>query len=79
MSGLFSSTAKWLEPESNQPSSVSVSFVKVFPPQCGQTKPSGINSEASFSYHELEPSFAKISETEFIVSSVHTGFLQVSQ
>ena len=47
--------AKCVEPESNQPSSVSVSLSKCFPPQCGQVKPSGSSSSASFSNQTFEP------------------------
>ena len=71
--------AKWVEPESNQPSRVSVSCVKCVPPQCGHTKPSGRMSFASRSNQALEPSFSNSSATASMLSSVQTGFLQSSQ
>ena len=66
-------------PESNQPSSVSVSLVKCTPPQCGQTKPFGSSSSASSSNQAFEPFSRKISDTDFIVSSVQTGLPQSEQ
>ena len=71
--------AKWVEPESNQPSSVSVSCVKCVPPQCGQTKPLGRISEAGRSNQALLPSFSNREATASMLSSVQTGFLQSSQ
>ena len=71
--------AKCVEPESNQPSSVSVSLSKCLPPQCGQAKPSGTSSSASRSNHTFEPSSPKSSEIFAIVSSVHTGLPQSLQ
>ena len=71
--------AKWVEPESNQPSRVLVSWEKCLPPQWGQTKPSGRISHAGRSNQALEPSFSKSWATASMLSSVQTGFLQSSQ
>ena len=71
--------AMWVLPESNQPSRVSVSLVKCLPPQCGQVKPSGSSSAASSSNQALEPRWRKMSETEFMVSSVQTGLPHSAQ
>jgi hypothetical protein len=71
--------AKCVEPESNQPSSVSVSLSNSVPPQCGQLRPSGTSSMASRSNQAFEPDSPKSSEMRAIVSSVQTGlphFLQ---
>ena len=75
-----SMAAKWVEPESNQPSSVSVSCVKPLAlPQCGQVKPSGRMSAASMSNHAFEPFFSNRFATASIVSSVQTGLPQSLQ
>ena len=72
--------ATWVLPESNQPSRVSVSLVKVFPsPQWGQVKPSGSSSEASFKNQTLEPAALNSSDTLAMVSGVQTGLWQLSQ
>ena len=71
--------ATWVEPESNQPSSVSVSCVKCLPPQCGQVKPSGRMSAAGRSNQALLPSFSKSLATASMLSSVQTGLWQSSQ
>ena len=72
--------AMWVLPESNQPSSVSVSLVKpVLPPQCGQVKPSGRSSFASASNQMFEPCSPKSRETFSMVSGVHTGLPQSAQ
>ena len=71
--------AKCVEPESNQPSSVSVSFSKCLPPQCGQVKPSGTSSSASFSNQMFEPNSPKSFEIFAIVSSVQMGLPQSLQ
>ena len=69
----------WVEPESNQPSRVLVSFPKCFPPQCGQVKPSGRSSIASRSNQALLPCSSNIFATYSMLSSVQTGFPQSSQ
>ena len=71
--------AKWVEPESNQPSRVFVSLVKWVPPQWGHLKPAGRSSEASCSNQALEPFSPKTFATDSMLSSVQTGFLQSSQ
>ena len=72
--------AKWVEPESNQPSSVSLSCSKPADlPQWGQVKPSGRNSSASLANQALEPSLAKRSEMAAMVSSVQMGLPQSLQ
>ena len=71
--------AKWVEPESNQPSRVLVSLLKCVPPQWGHLKPAGSSSDASCSNHALEPFSSKIFATDSMLSSVQTGFLQSSQ
>ena len=72
--------AKCVEPESNQPSSVSSSLVKpALLPQCGQAKPLGKMSAASISNQALEPFSAKRAETASMVSSVQTGLPQSAQ
>ena len=72
--------AKWVEPESNQPSRVSVSFSKpTLLPQWGHTKPLGRMSMASFSNQALEPSFSNRLATASMLSSLHTGLPQSLQ
>ena len=69
-----------MEPESNQPSSVSVSFSKpLLPPQWGQVIPAGRKSAGSLSNQALEPSLPNISEMAAMVSSVTTGLPQSLQ
>ncbi len=68
-----------MEPESNQPSRVSVSFSKSFPPQWGQVRPSGISSIASFWNQMLEPDSPKSREMWAMVSSVQMGLPQCLQ
>ena len=76
----FFMEAKWVEPESNQPSRVSVSFSKpLLPPQWGQAKPSGRMSAASSSNQALEPFSPKSLLTAAMVSSVQTGLPQSLQ
>ena len=72
--------AKWLEPESNQPSSVSVSLVKPWSqPQCGQVKPAGKISSASLANQALLPSFSNRAAISSMVSSVQIGLPQSGQ
>ena len=72
--------AKWVEPESNQPSRVSSSLVKpALEPQWGQVKPSGRISSASLANQALEPSFSKRAEMAAMVSSVQMGLPQSLQ
>ena len=72
--------AKWVEPESNQPSSVSVSFSKPAAlPQWGQVKPLGRISAASISNHALEPFSSNRPATASMLSSVQTGLPQSLQ
>ena len=72
--------AKWVEPESNQPSSVSVSLSKPADlPQWGQVKPLGRMSAASLSNQALEPSFSNSSATASMLSGVQTGLPQSLQ
>ena len=68
-----------VEPESNQPSRVSVSLSKDLPPQWGQLNPSGISSMESFSNQTLEPYSSNSSEMWAMVSSVQTGLPQSRQ
>ena len=68
-----------MEPESNQPSSVSVSLSKCLPPQCGQAKFSGTSSSASRSNQTFEPNSPKSFEMLAMVSSVQTGLPQSLQ
>ena len=76
----FFMAAKWVAPESNQPSRVSVSLVKpLLLPQWGQTKPSGRRSAASFSNQMLEPYWPKSWEIFSMVSSVQMGLPQSAQ
>ena len=76
----FFMAAKWEEPESNQPSRVSVSLVKpALAPQWGQAKPSGKISSASLANQALEPSAAKSLEMASMVSSVQMGLPQSLQ
>ena len=76
----FFMAAKWEEPESNQPSRVSVSLVKpALAPQWGQAKPSGRISSASLANQALEPSAAKSLEMASMVSSVQMGLPQSLQ
>ena len=75
-----SMAAKWVEPESNQPSSVSVSFSKPAAlPQWGQVKPLGRMSAASMSNQALEPSFSKRDATASMLSGVQMGLPQSLQ
>ena len=72
--------ATWVLPESNQPSSVSVSLVKpLASPQWGQVKPAGSRSAASFRNQTLEPAARNSPEIFSMVSGVHTGLWQLSQ
>ena len=72
--------AKCVEPESNQPSSVSSSLVKPeFLPQCGQVKPLGRMSAASISNQALEPFSSNRLATASMLSSVQTGLPQSLQ
>ena len=72
--------AKWVEPESNQPSSVSVSLSKpVDLPQWGQVKPLGSMSSASMSNQALEPFFSNRFATASMLSGVQTGLPQSLQ
>ena len=76
----FCMEAKWVEPESNQPSRVSSSLVKpVLEPQWGQAKSSGRISLASISYQALEPFSPKSLLTASMVSSVTMGLPQSAQ
>ena len=69
-----------MEPESNQPSRVSVSFSKPdLPPQWGQAKSLGRMSAASSSNQALEPFSPKRAEMAAMVSSVQTGLPQSRQ
>ena len=68
--------AKWVEPESNQPSSVSSSLVKWTPPQWGHLYPAGRMSAASLSYQALDPWLPKSLLTASMVASSHTGLPQ---
>ena len=69
-----------MEPESNQPSRVSLSFSKpALLPQWGQVKPSGSMSSASISNQALEPFFSKILAMASMVSSVQMGLPQSLQ
>ena len=72
--------AKWVEPESNQPSSVSLSCSKPADlPQWGQVKPSGRISYAVISNHALEPFSSNKRETASMVSGVQMGLPQSLQ
>ena len=72
--------AKWVEPESNQPSSVSVSFSKpALLPQWGQVKPAGRMSSAAMSNQALEPFFSNREATASMLSSVQMGLPQSLQ
>ena len=72
--------AKWVEPESNQPSRVSSSLVKpLLEPQWGQVKSLGRMSAASVSYQALEPFSPKSLDTAAMVSSVQMGLPQSAQ
>ena len=76
----FFMEAKWVEPESNQPSRVSSSLVKpVLLPQWGQVKPWGRISAASISYQALEPFSPKSLLTAAMVSSLQMGLPQSAQ
>src|SRR5699024_4392359 len=76
----FFMEAKWVEPESNQPSRVSSSLVKgPLLPQWGQVKPWGRISAAERSYQALEPFSAKRALTAAMVSSVQMGLPQSGQ
>ena len=76
----FCMEAKWVDPESNQPSNVSSSLVKppLFP-QWGQAKSWGRISAASISYQALEPRSANRALTAAMVSSVQMGLPQSGQ
>ena len=72
--------AKWVEPESNQPSRVSSSLSKPdLEPQWGQVKPSGRISSAVLANQALEPSFSNRAEMAAMVSSVQMGLPQSLQ
>ena len=76
----FCMEAKWVEPESNQPSRVSSSLVKpLLEEQWGQAKSLGRMSAASISYQALEPFSAKSLLTAWMVSSVQMGLPQSVQ
>ena len=70
--------AMWVEPESNQPSSVSVSLVNSVQPH-SQAKPSGSSCSASSVNQALEPCWPNSSDTRSMVSGVQTGLPHSSQ
>ena len=70
--------ATWVEPESNQPSSVSVSLVNSVQPHV-QAKPSGSSSLASSSNQALEPRSPKMAEMRSMVSGVQMGLPHSAQ
>src|ERR1700722_14589048 len=68
-SGRTASTAACDDPESNQTSRMSSSLMKTAPPHFAHLTPGATKSAAGRMYHASEPSRAKISSTQSIVTS----------
>ena len=72
-SSLAAITARCEDPESNQTSKISVSFLNSPLGECGEVNPSGKSSLAVRLYQAFEPSLAKICAMCSIVSGVTIG------
>jgi hypothetical protein len=72
-------TARWLEPDSNHTSKMSVSFRNSFPPHFGQDVPAGRILSAGVVNHESAPPFLKSSFTAANVASERCASLHFTQ